>query len=105
MLQRTRTASPTRINWSQNFFDPIPLPNRKPLITLRDAAHYIASLPKAEQEHGRWQTATEALLLNAEHGGDLLFSRIAMLKALHRREPKAEAAPNRKRTKTFTIIR
>jgi hypothetical protein len=31
------------------FFDPIIVPGRKPLITLRDAAHYIMKLPKVEQ--------------------------------------------------------
>jgi hypothetical protein len=31
-------------------FDPIKLPDRKPLVTLRDAAEYITQLPEAE--HG-----------------------------------------------------
>jgi len=34
------------LSWYQGFFDPIILPGRKPLVTLRDAAHYIMSLPE-----------------------------------------------------------
>jgi len=34
------------LSWDQQFFDPIELPRRKPLITLRDAAQYIVKLPK-----------------------------------------------------------
>src|SRR5674536_130058 len=45
------------LSWYQGFFDPIILPGRKPLITLRDAAHYIMSLPEAEQQAPEWQTA------------------------------------------------
>ena len=33
-------------DWSRKFHDPIPVQNRKPLVTLRDAATYITSLPK-----------------------------------------------------------
>jgi hypothetical protein len=36
------------VSWDQQFDDPIVLPNRKPLVTLRDAALYITKLPKAE---------------------------------------------------------
>jgi hypothetical protein len=34
---------------TNGFFDPIIVPGRKPLVTLRDAAHYIMKLPKVEQ--------------------------------------------------------
>jgi hypothetical protein len=43
------------VSWDQRFFDPIMLPGRKPLITLRDAALYIAKLPKAEHDAKEWQ--------------------------------------------------
>jgi hypothetical protein len=33
--------------WKRAFDDPIPLPNGRQLITLRDAADYIMKLPKA----------------------------------------------------------
>jgi hypothetical protein len=36
--------------WSAKFTEPIPLPKGKPLITLRDAAHYITKLTKAEHD-------------------------------------------------------
>ena len=34
--------------WKQEFEDPIPLPRRCQLVTLKDAADYIMKLPKAE---------------------------------------------------------
>jgi hypothetical protein len=51
------------VSWDQRFFDPIILPNGKALVTLRDAAHYISKLPKAEHDAKEWQAAMEALLL------------------------------------------
>jgi hypothetical protein len=50
--QRSEFAS-----WDQQFFDPITLPGRKPLVTLRDAALYITKLPKAEHDGEEWQAA------------------------------------------------
>jgi hypothetical protein len=55
------------VSWDQQFFDPIKLPGRKPLVTLRDAAQCITKLPKAEHDAEEWQAAMEALLLVAEH--------------------------------------
>src|SRR5271170_6098637 len=37
------------------------------LVTFKDAGNYITSLPKAEQNTKAWQTATQTLLLVAEH--------------------------------------
>jgi hypothetical protein len=51
----------------QRFDDPIAVPGRKPLVTLRDAALYITKLPKAEHDAEEWQTAMEALRLVAEN--------------------------------------
>jgi hypothetical protein len=65
-------------------FDPIILPRRKPLVTLRDAAHYITKLPKAEHDADEWQAAMEALLLVAEQDGPTMFARIGVMKALNR---------------------
>jgi hypothetical protein len=67
----------------QRFFDPIILPGRKPLVTLRDAAEYITEL-KAEHDADEWQAAMEALLLVAEHDGPVMFARIGAMKALNR---------------------
>ena len=57
------------MSWHQQFFDPIVVPGRKPLLTLRDAALYITKLPKAEHDTPGWQAAMQALLLVAEHDG------------------------------------
>jgi hypothetical protein len=38
------------VPWDQLIFDPIKLPGRKPLVSLRDAAEYIMELLDAE--HG-----------------------------------------------------
>jgi hypothetical protein len=70
--------------WDHNFFDPIILPGRKPLVTLRDAATYITKLPKAEHDTPEWQAAMEALLLVAEHNGPTMFARIGVMRALNR---------------------
>jgi hypothetical protein len=45
------------------------------------------------------------LLLFAEHGGDPMWPRIAVMKALHRNMPRPEWAPRRRRAKSYTIIR
>ncbi|MGB6397672.1 MAG: hypothetical protein WBF73_18605 [Bradyrhizobium sp.] len=49
--------------------------------------------------------AAEMLLLVAEHGGDTMMPRIAMMKALHRHEPRPDSAPRRKRVKACRIVR
>jgi hypothetical protein len=36
--------------WQRKFEDSIPLPDRRKLVTLRDAADYITSLPKKESD-------------------------------------------------------
>ena len=55
------------------------------MITLRDAAIYITKLPKAEHDATEWQAAMEALLLVVERGGDPMFARIGVMRALNRR--------------------
>jgi hypothetical protein len=61
------------LSWDQRFFDPIILPGRESLVTLRDAARYITKLPKAEHDADEWQAAMEALLLVAELDGPTMF--------------------------------
>ena len=73
------------MSWDQRFFDPIVLPRRKPLVTLRDAALYITKLPKAEHDAEEWQAAMQALLLVAVHDGPTMFARIGVRRALNRR--------------------
>jgi hypothetical protein len=72
------------VSWDQEFFDPIVSPGRKPLLTLRDAAHYITKLPKAEHDAEEWQAAMQALLLVAGHDGPTMFARIGVMRALNR---------------------
>jgi len=71
------------VAWDQAFFDPIILPGRKPLLTLRDAAQYITRLRKAEHEATEWQAAMEALILVATLGGPTMFARIGIMRALN----------------------
>ena len=70
--------------WFKRFVDPIILPDRRELLTLRDAAEYITALPKAEHDAADWQLAMETLLLVAERGGPEMLARIAIMKALNR---------------------
>ena len=70
--------------WDRKFADPVELPGKR-LITLRDAAHYITKLPKAEHDIPEWQAAMQVLLLVAEHDGPAMFARIGFMKALNRR--------------------
>jgi len=49
------------VSWDKRFVDPIAVPGRKPLVTLRDAAQYITKLPKAEHDAEEWQAAMEAI--------------------------------------------
>ena len=71
--------------WSRKFEESIPLPKRKPLVTLRDAANYITKLPKAEHQVDEWQAAMQALLLVVKQNGPTMFARIGMMRALYRR--------------------
>jgi hypothetical protein len=72
------------MSWDQRFFDPIMVPGRKPLVTLRDAAEYITELPKAEHDAEEWQAAMQALMLVAEHNGPPMFARIGVMQAINR---------------------
>jgi hypothetical protein len=92
------------VAWDQTFFDPIVLPSGKKLLTLRDAAHYITKLPKAEHEADEWQAAMQALLLVAENDGPAMFARIGIMRALQRESAPA-SAPRRKRAKAYKVVR
>jgi hypothetical protein len=48
--------------WQREFEDPIPLSGGRKLVTLRDAADYITSLPKRDSDLPEWQTAIEVLM-------------------------------------------
>jgi hypothetical protein len=71
------------LSWSTPFYEPIILPDGRNLVTLKDAATYITSLPKKESALPEWQTAIEVLML-CSRGGDPMLARIGVLKALNR---------------------
>jgi hypothetical protein len=68
--------------WSRPFDDPIPLPEGRQLVTLKDAGTYITKLPKAEHAAPEWQAAMEALILVAERNGPTMLARIGVMRAL-----------------------
>jgi hypothetical protein len=82
--------------WQRKFEDPIPLPGGRKLVTLRDAADYITSLPKKESDLPEWQTAIEVLLL-VSRSGPTMMARIGVMRALNRHVLR-EFKPERKET-------
>jgi hypothetical protein len=83
------------VSWSRKFEEPIPLPDGRMLVTLRDAATYITALPKMEAVLPEWQAAIEALMLVVEHNGPTMFARIGVLRPLNRHHVR-EFNPDRK---------
>jgi hypothetical protein len=75
------------MSWDSRFPDPIAVPGRCPLATLRDAATYVTGLSKAEQDTQRWQNAVHVLIQAADHGGPIEFARLGMMQALRPRVP------------------
>ncbi len=82
--------------WQRQFEDPIPLPDGRKLLTLKDAADYITKLPKKVSDLPEWQTAIEVLLL-CSRGGPTMMARMGFMKALHRNVPRV-LNPDRKDT-------
>ena len=82
--------------WQRKFEDPIPLPGGRKLVTLRDAADYITSLPKTESDLPEWQTGIEVLLL-VSRSGPTMMARIGVMRALNRHVLR-EFNPERKET-------
>jgi hypothetical protein len=60
------------------------LPGGRQLVTLKDAADYIMTLPKAAQNLPEWQTAIACLIGAAEGRDFLMHARIGVLRALNR---------------------
>jgi hypothetical protein len=86
------------VSWDQLFFDPIKLPGRKPLVTLRDAAEYTMELPEAEHKLPHWGNAIEWLMLVGQHDDDPMVPRIAMMQALHRERHRVGKVPRSTRS-------
>jgi len=83
------------LSWSREFDEPIQIPNGRTLITLRDAASYITTLPKKEADAPEWQAVIEAMMLVAELDGPTMFARIGVMQALNRGHVR-EFDPDRK---------
>jgi hypothetical protein len=80
-------SSAAALMWFKRFDTPILLPDGGRLLTLQDAADFIAALPKAERDAVEWRLAMEALVIAAERGGSVMLASVAILKALNRGEP------------------
>lgn len=73
------------MSWDLKFLEPIAVPGRRPLVTLRDAATYITGLPKETQQELAWQSAVHVLLEAADNRGPMEFARLGMMQALQPR--------------------
>jgi hypothetical protein len=87
--------------WQRRFDGPIPLPDGRELVTLRDAAEHITALQVRQQKAEAWQTA---VLLVAESGGATMPARIAVTQALTGRKA-ATPVLRRKRAKKYKMVR
>jgi len=74
--------------WSTVFDEPIPLPNGRKLVTLKDAADYVTKLSKVEQDKPAWQVAIHCLIGAAEGRDFLMHARIGVLRALNADKPR-----------------
>jgi hypothetical protein len=83
----------TAKGWDRTFDDPVPLPDGRELVTLRDAAVYVQSLPRATQKREEWQRAVRILIAAAEGRDFLMHARIAMLRALGARRRRQRHQP------------
>ena len=91
--------------WSARFDDPIPIPGRRPLGTLRDEAKFLMSLTRAERIEPRWLDAIEALVIVIEHNGPTMFARIGVMRALNRGKPSPTLQARRKPARKHGVIR
>ena len=66
------------MSWSRKLDEPIPLPDGRTLVSLRDAANFITALSKEEVALPEWQAAIEALMLVVEQNGPTMFARIGI---------------------------
>jgi hypothetical protein len=85
--------------WQRPFHDPIQPPKGKAIVTLKDAAQYILTLPKREAAAEHWQLTMAQLIDAAVH------ARIAVLKALNHGLPDPKTEPRRKAIKKHRIVR
>jgi hypothetical protein len=74
-----------KMGWACTFDEPVTLPDGRRIVTLRDAANHITSLPRAEAKLPEWQAAIEALILVADLNGPTMFARIGVMKGFEPR--------------------
>jgi hypothetical protein len=89
------------VSWDREFYEPIDLPGkRQPLLTIRDAAIYITSLPKAERGAEHWRPAAVLLKLIGENGGCVVLARLAVQYGLRKgvQDPPPEYDPPKRMT-------
>jgi len=96
----TRAAPSALPDWSRRFIPPILVVGRAPLFSLNDVVLYISELSPADQQSSAWQTAAIMLRTVAQHHGDTGLARLAVMRALHRRD--VDTKPRRKR-KSFVV--
>jgi hypothetical protein len=73
------------VSWDREFYEPITVPGkRQRLITIRDAALYITSLPEPERGAEHWRPAATLLRLIGENGGCVVFARLAVMYGLRK---------------------
>jgi hypothetical protein len=65
------------VSWSRKLDEPIPLPDGRTLVSLRDAANFTAP-SKEEAALPEWQAAIEALMLVVKQNGPTMFARIGI---------------------------
>jgi hypothetical protein len=69
--------------WSRKFEDPIELPSRRKLVTLREPGEYIAALPPREARKDHWQLAMRCPIDAADRNGIRMLARIGVMRALN----------------------
>jgi hypothetical protein len=74
----------------------IKAPNGQTLVTLRDAADYILSLPLNVAWQDQWQIALHCLIEAAEDRQPLLHARAAVLRALKAGKPNRDVTRRRR---------
>jgi hypothetical protein len=89
------------VSWDLKFFEPIPLlGKRKPLVTLRDAAKHMISLPRSEQNAEHWRPAATLVAIIGEKGGCMFFAELAVRHGLRKgvKDAPPEPDPSKKTT-------
>jgi hypothetical protein len=90
--------------WKRRFDDPIPLPDGKKLVTLRDAIAVRKRGSKTEHGLKQVQAAAHCVTEAAENGGPMMFARMGMMQAINRyHQHRTEL--RRKATKKYRLVR